>query len=164
MHKRVKLSSCPHSSFLISFYGKPSAIYGKNNPDWAPNQNVGYDFRFVSVTRHERYERTQGRSEKQRRSECACALLDLSCHQPSDEIEDGDEDASLIEDSTVKDCQTDITGDYITGLEKENTSLKEKLKMSSLNEDSFKGDNEKVHFFFILGFQNGHFCYVCLIF
>ena len=143
MHKRVKLSSCPHSSFLISFSGKPSAIYDKNNPDWAPNQNLGYDFRGVSVTSHARYERTQGRSEKRRRSECASALLDLSCHQPSDEIEDVDEDASLIEDSTVKDCQTDITGDYMTGLEKENTSLKEKLKM---------------------GYHNGHFCYVSLIF
>ena len=147
MHKRVKLSSCPHSSFLISFSGKPSTIYDKNNPDWAPSQNLGYDFRGVSVTSRARYERTQGRSEKRRRSECASALLDLSCHQPSDEIEDVDEDLSLIEDSTVKDCQTDITGDYITGLEKENTSLKEKLKMSSLNEDSFKGDNEKVLFY-----------------
>lgn len=47
----------------------------------------------------------------------------------------------------MKDCQTDITGDYITGLKKENTSLKEKLKMSSPNEDSFKGDNEKVPFY-----------------
>ena len=147
MHKRVKLSSCPHSSFLISFSGKPSTIYDKNNPDWAPNQNLGYDFRGVSVTSHERYERTQGRSEKRRRSECASALLDLSCHQSSDEIGNVDEDASLFEDSTVKGCQTDITGDYITGLEKENTSLKEKLKMSSLNEDSFKGDNEKVIFY-----------------
>ena len=47
----------------------------------------------------------------------------------------------------MKDCQTDITADYITGLEKGNTSLKEKLKMSALNEDSFKGDNEKVLFY-----------------
>lgn len=97
MPKRVKLSSCPHSSFLISFSGKPSEIYDKNNPDWAPNKNLGYDFRGLSVTSHERYERTQGRSEKRRRSECASALLELSCHQPSDEIEDVDEDASLIE-------------------------------------------------------------------
>ena len=123
MHKKVKLCSCPHSSFLISFSGKPSAIYDKNNPDWALNQNLGYDFSGVSVTSHEQYERTQGRSEKRRRSECASALLDLPCHQPSDEIGDVDEDASLIEDSTVKDClcPTDITGDYITGLEKETT-------------------------------------------
>ena len=121
------------------------AIYDKNNPDWALNQNLGYDFRGVSVTSHELYERTQGRSEKRRRSECASALLDLSCHQPSDEIED--EDESLIEDSKVKDCQMDITGNYKTVLGKENTSLKEKLKMSSLNEDSFKGGNEKVLFY-----------------
>ena len=57
---------------------------------------------------NERYERSQGRIEK-RRSECACALLELSCHQPSDDIEDGDEDVSSIEDATVKECQTEIT-------------------------------------------------------
>ena len=56
---------------------------------------------------------------------------DVTCKVVSDETDDVD--ASLIEDSTVKDCQADITGDYITGLEKENNSLKEKLKMSSLN-------------------------------
>ena len=81
MHKRIKLSSCPHSSFLISFSGKPTAIYDKNNPDCGPNQNLGYDFHGVSVTSHERHERTKGRSEKRRRSECASALLDLSNHQ-----------------------------------------------------------------------------------
>jgi len=57
----------------------------------------------------------------------------VSCKVVSHETDNVDEDASLIEDSTVEDCQADITGDYITGLEKENTSLKEKLKMSSLN-------------------------------
>ena len=55
----------------------------------------------------------------------------VTCKVVSDETDDVV--ASLIEDSTVKDCQADITGDYITGLEKENNSLKEKLKMSSLN-------------------------------
>ncbi|XP_022791500.1 uncharacterized protein LOC111330813 [Stylophora pistillata] len=67
--------------------GKPSSIYDKENPDWAPNQNLGYDFRGVSVTSNERYERSQGRIEKRRRSECASALLELSCHQPSDGTE-----------------------------------------------------------------------------
>ena len=58
----------------------------------------------------------QGRSEKQRGSECASALLELSCHQPSDEIEVVDEVASSIEYSTGKDCLTESTLDYITGL------------------------------------------------
>ena len=46
----------------------------------------------------------QERSEKQRGSEYARALLELSCHQPSDEIEVVDEDASNIKYSTGKDC------------------------------------------------------------
>ena len=79
---------------------------------------------------------------------CQCSARPV---QPSDEIEDVDEDSSLIEHSTVKDCQTDITGDYITGLEKENTSLKEKLKMSSLNEDTMRRFFFLYSVIFILG-------------
>ena len=47
-----------------------------------------------------------------------------------------------VEQKRVKDCQTEITNDYITGLEMENTSLKEKLKLNSLNEQSFREDND----------------------
>lgn len=85
-------------------------------------------------------------SEKRRRSQCASALLELTCHQPSDENEEVDEDAGNIEDSTVKECQTGITVDYISGLEKKNASLKEKLKMICLNEDSLKKHNAEVRF------------------
>ena len=41
-------------------------------------------------------------------------------------------DPSSSVEERVKDCQTEITNDYITGLEVENTSLKEKLKLNSL--------------------------------
>ena len=112
----------------------------------APNQNIGDDFRGVSVTSHQRYERLQGLSEKRRRSECTSALLELTCHQPSDENEEADEDSANIEDSTVKEFQTDITVDYISGLEKDDASLKEKLKMSCFNEDSLKKHNDGVRF------------------
>lgn len=47
----------------------------------------------------------------------------------------------------MKECQTKITCAYISGLEKENASLKEKLRMNSLNEDSFKEDSDKVLFY-----------------
>ena len=41
---------CPDSSFSLShFLGEPSSIFDKTNPDWAPNQNLGYDFRGVSA-------------------------------------------------------------------------------------------------------------------
>lgn len=128
----------------------------------APKQNIGDDFRGVSVTSHQRYERLQGFSEKRRRSKCTSALLELTCHQPSDENEEADEDSANIEDSTVKEFQTDITVDYISGLEKDDASLKEKLKMSCFNEDSLK--NTMTEFVFILDRQIGHFCYVCLPF
>ena len=67
------------SHYLI-FLGEPSSIYDKTNPDWAPNQNLGYDFRGVSASRQERYKRAQEKSEKRRRGECASALLELSHH------------------------------------------------------------------------------------
>ena len=30
---------------FFHFLREPSSIYDKTNPDWAPNQNLGYDFR-----------------------------------------------------------------------------------------------------------------------
>ena len=56
-------------------------------------------------------------------------------------------DASPSVEERVKDCQTEIKNDYITCLEVENTSIKEKLKLNSLNEESFKEDNDKVLFY-----------------
>ena len=142
---------CPDSSFSLShFLGEPSSIYDKTNPDWAPNQNLGYDFRGVSASSQERYERTQERSEKRRRSECASALLELS-HQSTDDML-VKADASPSVEEKVKDCQTEIANDYITGLEVENTSLEEKLKLNSLNEESFREDNDK--FLFYTGLPN----------
>ena len=29
--------------FALYFLGKPSSIYDKDNPDWAPSQKLGYD-------------------------------------------------------------------------------------------------------------------------
>ena len=87
----------------------------------------------------ERYEGTQERSEKQRWSECASALLELS-HQSMDDMFIKAVSPS-VEENRVKDCQTEITNDYITGFEVENTSLKENLKSNSLNEESFREDN-----------------------
>ena len=29
--------------FALYFSGKPSSIYDKDNPDWAPSQKLGYD-------------------------------------------------------------------------------------------------------------------------
>ena len=102
---------CPDRSFSLShFLGEPSSIYNKTNPDWAPNQNLGSDFRGVSASSQERYERTQERSEKRRRSECAGALLELS-HQSTDDILLKADASSSVEVNRVKDCQSEITKD-----------------------------------------------------
>ena len=65
---------------------------------------------------------------------CQCypwTLHELTCHQPSDENEKVDDDAA----NAVEECKTEITLEYISGLEKENV-FKEKLIMSSFNEGS----------------------------
>ena len=46
----------------------------------------------------------------------------------------------------MKGCQTEITNDYLTGLEMETTSLKEKLKLNSLDEEFSREDNDKGFF------------------
>ena len=66
-----------------------------------------------------------------------------------------------VEEYRSKDCQTEVTNEYITGLEEENSFLKEQLKLNSLNEDSFRENNDKV--LFTLAFQIGHCCCVYLI-
>ena len=74
------------------------------------------------------------------------ALLELS-HQSTDEMLDMADAFYNVEETRVKDCQTKITSDYITGLERENASLKEKLKLNSLNEDSFRETTIRVLFY-----------------
>ena len=101
---------CPDSSFSLShFLGEPSSIYDKTNPDWAPNPNLGYDFRGVSASSQERYERAQERREK-RRSECASALLELS-HQSTDDMLVKADASPSVEENRVKGCQSEITND-----------------------------------------------------
>jgi len=103
----------------------------------------------VKAASHERYNRTQERNEKRRRSESAFALLELS--KPTT-IED--QTNTYVEVSNCKACQANITAEYFTEtlenaerLEKENASLKEQLKLNSFCKDSFEENNEKVLFY-----------------
>ena len=41
--------------FSLYFLGKPSSIYYKDNPDWAPSQKLGYDCNRVTESSQERY-------------------------------------------------------------------------------------------------------------
>ena len=64
--------------FALYFLGKPSSIYDKDNPDWAPSQKLGSDCIKVKESSQERYNRARERVEKRRKSEGAIALMELS--------------------------------------------------------------------------------------
>ena len=100
----------------------------------------------ISASSQERYERAQETSEKRRRGECASALLELS-HQSTDDMLVKADASPSVEENRVKDCQSEITNDLITGLDMENTSLWEKVRLNSPYEESFREDNDKVLFY-----------------
>ena len=136
--------------FALYFLGKPSSIYDKDNPDWAPSQKLGYDCNKVKESSQERYNRAQERVEKRRRSEGAIALLELSKATMEETMDTG----VTVEELNCKACQTDITSGYFTELieneeklKKENAALKEQLKQNSLSEDSFEEDDDEVLFY-----------------
>ena len=136
--------------FALYFLGKPSSIYDKDNPDWAPSQKLGYDCNKVKESSQERYNRAQERVEKRRRSEGAIALMELSRATMEETMDAG----VTVEELNCKACQTDITSEYFTELiqneetlKKENAALKEQLKQNSLSQDSFEEDNDKVLFY-----------------
>ena len=47
--------------FALYFSGKPSSIYDKDNPDWAPSQKLGYDCNKVTESSQKRFNRAQER-------------------------------------------------------------------------------------------------------
>ena len=120
--------------FALYFLGKPSSIYDKDNPDWAPSQKLGYDCNKVKESSQERYNRAQERVEKRRRSEGAIALMELSKTAMEETMDAG----VTVEELNCKACQTDITSEYFTELiqneetlKKENAALKEQQQTFS---------------------------------
>ena len=101
----------------------------------------------MSASSQKRHERSKERVEKRRRSDCASALLELFNQSTEEKSHLNASCPSDVEESRSKDCQTEVTNEYIAGLEKENSFLKEQLKLNSLNEDSFREDNDKVLFY-----------------
>ena len=136
--------------FALYFLGKPSSIYDKDNPDWAPSQKLGYDCNKVTESSQERYNRAQDRVAKRRRSEAAIALMELSKPTMEETMDTG----VTVEELNWKAFQTYITSEYFTELIeneekliKENAALKEQLKQNSLSQDSFEEDHDKVLFY-----------------
>ena len=81
---------------MLYFVGKPSSIYDKENPDWAPTQKLSYDFQRVTASTQERYNRSQERNEKRRRSEGAIALMELSKQVQATTEEPMDTDINVL--------------------------------------------------------------------
>ena len=93
---------CRH--FLpLYFLGKPSSVYAKDNPDWAPSQKLGYDYNKVTESSQERYNQAQERVEKWQRSESAIALMELS----KTTMEEIMNTSITVEELNLKACQTD---------------------------------------------------------
>ena len=112
--------------FALYFLGKPSSIYDKDNPDWAPSQKLGYDCNKVTESSQERYNWAQERVEKWRRSEGAIALLELSKATMKETMDTG----VTVEELNCKACQTDITSEYFTELIENEEKLKRKMLLS----------------------------------
>ena len=81
------------SSFLVNVIkqneliptGKPADLQKKDDPDWAPSQNLGHNN--VKKINTERSSRYQGTIEKTRRSETANALIAMSSEQPNEVVD-----------------------------------------------------------------------------
>ena len=141
--------------FRVCVAGKPSALYDKTNPDWAPTVDLGHD-KFKSslgdVT-SPRYERTAGRAVKRRRLEVANTLLSMQDMLGDVQPLEVDRPAETELDESGQGCQTDVSGDALRGMEEEmrrltleNSDLKRQLSSSKLTQSSLVGNDEKVKF------------------
>ena len=141
--------------FRVCVAGKPSALYDKTNPDWAPTVDIGHD-KFKSslgdVT-SPRYERTAGRTVKRRRLEVANTLLSMQDMLGDVQPLEVDRPAETELDESGQGCQTDVSGDALRGMEEEmrrltleNSDLKRQLSSSKLTQSSLVGNDENVKF------------------
>ena len=147
--------------FHVCVAGKPSALYDKTNPDWAPTVDLGHDklkSPLGDVT-SPRYERTAGRAVKRRpavkrrRLEVANTLLSMQDLLGDVQPLEVDRPAETELDETAKGCQTDVSRDALRGMEEEmrrltleTSDLKKQLSSAKLTQSSLAGNDEKVKF------------------
>ena len=125
--------------------GEPAALFQKSHPDWIPKKNMGHSN--IKPCNLERYDRLVNRSGN---------TLSMEVEVDSSSM-DVDVDNSVVEDfsSGSISTQTDLTQEYISNLEEENSNLKEEvscLKTSlayclPLTEEELKKDEEKLRFY-----------------
>ena len=137
------------------FAGKPASLYDKTNCDWAPTVNLGRD-KFkpsFGATSSSRCDSTVDRGANKARLDMANTPLSMQSFLVEDlhkiETPTADDDSGSKECQ----CQTDISGHALRGMEEEmkrltleNSSLKVQLASAQLTESSLAGYDNKVKF------------------
>ncbi|KAI0209135.1 hypothetical protein LSAT2_006198 [Lamellibrachia satsuma] len=153
----IKPSNYPYTRVCSLHFvnGKPAGLYDKTNCDWAPTVNLGHD-KFkpsFGATCSSRYERTVDRAANKSRLDTANTLLSMQSFLVEDLHEIETPAADDDSDSKECQCQTDMNGDALRGMEEEmkrlmleNSSLKVQLASAQLTESSLAGNDNKVNF------------------
>ena len=127
-------------------------MYDKTNCDWAPTINLGHDKLkpLHGATSLARYERTVGRAAKRSRLDTANRLLSMQTSLVEDQAHDV---IPPVTDDVSKECQTDMSGDALHGMEEEmrrltleNSTLETELASAKLTECSLAGNDDEVNF------------------
>ena len=140
--------------FLAYYFAvMPASLYDKSNCDWAPTVNLGHEMLKPSLgaTSSSRYQRTVDRAANKARIDMANTLLSMQSFLVEDLHEV--EPPAAGDASGSKECQTDMSGDALRGMEAEmrrltleNSSLKVELASAKLTESSLPGNDNKVIF------------------
>ncbi len=128
--------------------GEPSALYDNTSPDWIPSLQLGYQSTSItsSSSKASRYER----ASKRRR-----------VNIPDPVYESNSNSIHVEDDSSSIEVQTSLTVTKLSMIEEkvcslsaqlaqcnlEVNDLKKRVKECSLDEDSFKNDDEKVKYY-----------------
>ncbi|XP_029957071.1 uncharacterized protein LOC115395600 [Salarias fasciatus] len=142
--------------------GHPSDLFPPDTIDWLPSVNLGHSkFPAPPPGALAREERARRRNKRRKDLEGADSLVALQNDSSSDcatDVCEPMEDHTYIrqpeERETGQECQTDLTGTAITGMQDEinrltaeNLGLKKKLATAEFGEESLKDDEEKVRFY-----------------
>ena len=114
--------------------GMPAKLYDSNNPDWAPSLKLGYN---KTGTQAEcsmgRYERATQRNATKRPAPTDTDSIDL--------------EEDIIHGTPVQSVRMKVKGEYkeeIDSLQSKIKELKDEVSQLTLNEESFRDDNQKV--------------------
>ncbi|XP_054720568.1 uncharacterized protein LOC129230193 [Uloborus diversus] len=127
----------PGAPVLFIFASKPSALEDKDNPDWVPSVNLGYGSSSIDCSRYKR---------RMKRKVCSLAEdLAESGAADNNDTESNHKDVGVQTDVSMKDL--DLQQQVFRDMQLELSKVKDNLKKITLNEDSFKDNDDKVKYF-----------------